>query len=243
MHSDSSSEGEIEDDTLSLDCQDDDLLTEIEQDLDNKEKTADKVADSMAEIINKRFGQGLSETKLRERLDKYVRPDNCPNLQVPKVNAEIWKDLAASVKQADVKLASVQRAIVKATAALAQSTQVILKAHTQRKLTDASVKATVTDQNADALALLGHACHELSVRRRYALRSHLPKHLTGLCIDSVPITGQLFGDNLTTSIKEIKELDKLSRSAGPSGYQYQSGYDNKHGYSQAMTTSMATVRL
>ena len=89
----------------------------------------------------------------------------------------MWKDLPASVKQADVKLASVQRAIVKATAALAQSTQVILKAHTQRKLTDVSVKATVTDQNADALALLGHACHELSVTRRYALRSHLPKHL------------------------------------------------------------------
>ena len=180
VRSDSSLEGEInedEDDTLSLDCQDDDLLKEIEQDLDDKEKAAEKVADSVAEIINKRFGQGLSETKLKERLDKSLCPDNCPNLQVPKVNAEMWKDLPASVKQADVKLASVQRAIVKATAALAQSTQVILKAHTQRKLTDVSVKATVADQNADALALLGHACHELSVTRRYALRSHLPKHL------------------------------------------------------------------
>ena len=58
MRSDSSSKGEInedEDDTLSLDCQDDDLLNEIEQDLDNKEKAAEKVADSVAEIINKRF--------------------------------------------------------------------------------------------------------------------------------------------------------------------------------------------
>lgn len=228
MNSDSSSEGEIcdDDDTLSLECQDDDLLKEIESDLDNKEKTADKVADSMAEIINKRFAQGLSDNKLKERLDKYFRPDNCPNLQVPKVNVEIWKDLPATVKQADVKLASVQRAIVKATAALAQSTQVILKAHTQKKLTDAAIKATVTDQNADAMALLGHACHELSMRRRYALRPHLPKHLTGLCNESVPITSQLFGDNLTASIKEIKELDKLSRGAGPS--RYQSGYDNKY---------------
>ena len=174
------------------------------------------MADSMAEIITKRFDQGLSENKLKERLDKYLHPDNCPNLQVPTVNAEIRKDLPANVIQADVKLASVQRVIVKATAALAQSTQVILKAHSQKKLTDGSVKATVTDQNADGLALLGHACHELSVRRRYALRSNLPKHLAGLCIESVPITGQLFGDNLTTSIKEINELDKLFQSAGPS---------------------------
>ena len=86
VRSDSLSEEEInedEDDTLSLDCQDDDLLKEIEQDLDNKEKAAEKVADSVAEIINKRFGRGLSETKLKERLDKSLCPDNCPNLQVP----------------------------------------------------------------------------------------------------------------------------------------------------------------
>ena len=75
-----------------------------------------------------------------------------PNVQVPTVNADIWKDLPASVKQADVKLASVQRATVKAIALLAQSTQVILQAHTQKKLTDAAITATVTDQNADALA-------------------------------------------------------------------------------------------
>ena len=44
-----------QDDALSLDCQDDDLLKETEQHLDNKENTSDKVADSMAEMINKRF--------------------------------------------------------------------------------------------------------------------------------------------------------------------------------------------
>ena len=66
---------------------------------------------------------------------------------------------------------------------------------------------------------------------------------TWQCNDSVPISCQLFGVNLTTSIKEIKELDKLSRSAGPSRYQYESDCDNKNHYSRAMTTSIATVRL
>ena len=226
--SDSFSDGEIHDDdedTLSIDCMDDDLLKEINLDLDNQEKTADKVAESMADIINKRFAHGLSDNKLKERFDKYLRPENCPKMTVPRVNPEIWKDLPAVVKQADVKLASVQRAIVKATAALAQSTQVILKAHTQKKITDADVKAKVTDQNADALALLGHASHELSMRRRYSLRPHLPKDLMGLCSESVPITDQLFGDNLTAAVKEVRELDKLSRGTGHG--RYQPSYDSR----------------
>ena len=87
-----SSDGEIhdDDDVLSVEeISDDELLKEIGNDLDNKEKTGDKVAESMAEIINKRFAQGLSENKLTERMDKYARPENCQNLQVPKVNKEI----------------------------------------------------------------------------------------------------------------------------------------------------------
>ena len=87
VRSDSSSEGEInddDDDTLSLDCQDDDLLKEKEQDLDNKEKTADKVADSMAEIINKRFGQGLSETKLKKDWTNTYAQTTTPNFKCPK---------------------------------------------------------------------------------------------------------------------------------------------------------------
>ena len=214
-----SSDGEIRDDEDALSLEedsDDELLKELGEDLDDREKTSEKVAESMADIVNKRFSQGLSENKLKERLEKYPRPENCQNLQVPRVNREIWKDLPATAKQADVKLAGVQRAIVKATAALAQSTQEVLKAHKNKKLTDKRVKAKVMDNNADALALLGHACHDLSVRRRFAIRPHLPKHLRGLCGDNIPVTSNLFGDNLATAIKEIKELDKISQAPGPS---------------------------
>ena len=53
----------------------------------------------MAKIIYKRFDQGLSENKPKEILDNYLRLDNCPNLQVAKVNVEIWKDLSVNVKR------------------------------------------------------------------------------------------------------------------------------------------------
>ena len=125
---------------------------------------------------------------------------------VSKVNKEIWKGLPKAAKQNDAKLAAIQRSIIKATSALAQSTQEILKAYKSKKLTDKETKEKMTDKNADAIAMLGHACHELSVKR-FPIRPHLPKQLTGLCEESAPITNQLFGDNLTRTIKEIKELD------------------------------------
>ena len=50
------SDGEvIDDDALSIDCHDDELLREKENELDDKEHTADKVALSAADLINKRF--------------------------------------------------------------------------------------------------------------------------------------------------------------------------------------------
>lgn len=73
------------------------------------------------------------------------------------------------------------------------------------------------EQNTDAIALLGHASRELPQHRCNAIRPSLNPTIVGLCADSVPISGQLFGDNLSTSLKEVKELDKLGASvAGPS---------------------------
>ena len=64
---------------------DDDLLDELDQDLDEGVKTGGAVADSLANIANKRK---MSEDKLKERFDKYLRPSNCAALQVPLVNRD-----------------------------------------------------------------------------------------------------------------------------------------------------------
>lgn len=129
------------------------------------------------------------------------------------------------MKQHNLKLAMAQRAIVKATAALAQSTQMILKDYKKGTFTDKTCKDQINAQNGDAVALLGHACRDVSMRRRFSIHPYLPKHLKGLCSDSVPVTSQLFGDNITASMKEAKELDKLINTPGTNGYN--PNYDNR----------------
>lgn len=62
------------------------------------------------------------------------------------------------------------------------------------------------------------------MQRQFSIHSYLPKHLKGLCSDSVPVTSQLFRD-ITASMKEAKELEKLINTPGTSGFQPY--YDNK----------------
>ncbi|XP_070186207.1 uncharacterized protein [Littorina saxatilis] len=212
-----SSDGEIlvEDDVLSIVCSDEDLMKEIDGELDREEITADAVASSMADLIDKRFAKGLGEDKFAERIDLYPRPINCQKLQVPKVNTEVWKLLPVNAKKADLKLASIQRAVIKAATAVTSSTQALFKAQREKSMKDGKTGKAIVKANSDALAMLGHAGRELSLRRRYALRPHLPKHMIGLCSDSVPISSQqLFGDNLSNSLKEAKELDRYAQSTG-----------------------------
>ena len=69
------------------------LLNEIAQDFESDEQTDPKVAQKLADIVNKRWGSKLEEAKLKEKLAKYNRPDNCEKLTVSKVNPEIWNKL------------------------------------------------------------------------------------------------------------------------------------------------------
>ena len=134
---------------------DDDLLDELDKDLDEGEKTGEAVADSLANIVNKRK---VSEDKLKEKFDKYLRPSNCAALQVPLVNKEIWKTMSADARKADIKASHVQKAVAKAGVALADSMQALLRAQRAAgKETKAQIQ-TAVQKNGDALDGFLGAC-------------------------------------------------------------------------------------
>ena len=90
------------------------------------------------------------------------------------------------------------------------STQTLLRA--QRGAGEATNREEIKkaiSQNGDAVALLAHASHELSLFRRSSIRPSLEQGYSGLCSDKVPVTKFLFGDNLADSMKEVQETSKL----------------------------------
>ena len=78
---------------------------------ESDEQTDLKVAQKLAEIVNKQWGSKLEEAKLKEKLAKYNGPDNCEKLTVPKVNPEIWNKLKHGTKSADLRLANRQKVL------------------------------------------------------------------------------------------------------------------------------------
>lgn len=136
--------------------------------------------EKLAEIINQRWSEKLADHKLREKREKYPRPENCERVIVPRVNPEIWARIDHTAKQLGLRACAVQTNLVKVGAILAQSTDKLLSM-AQSGSSSSEIKALVT-LNTDAMALLGHASCDLSQRRREILKPHLNEEYATLCL-------------------------------------------------------------
>ena len=117
--------------------------------------------------------------------------------------------LGRPARRQDLQMVSVQRAVVKASLALTQSADMLLKPTTSATGPDLGKLLTI---NTDALALLGHATHEMLLRRRQAVRPSLNKEYASLCSPQGPITEFLFGDELQSQLSNIKASNKIGNS-------------------------------
>ena len=153
----------------------DSLLLDIENDFSQQEDTGPAIAQKLADIINKRWSEKLSDQKLREKREKYPRPTNCEQVVVPRMNPEIWSRVDHTAKQLDLKSSAIQTNLVKVVAIWALLTDKLLS---KVKTDPTSEMKDLVTFGTDALALLGHASSELSQRRRETLKPHLSPYQT-----------------------------------------------------------------
>ncbi|XP_050414767.2 uncharacterized protein LOC126828804 [Patella vulgata] len=180
----------------------DNVLQDINQSFEEPEQTGPEVTDKLAEIINKRFQNRLTDDILKKTFSKYLRPRNCSGLSIPNVNNEIWKQLSNNIKRQDLRLSYIQKAISKAASAITVCADEIL----DDKINDKSV---VARKLIDSVALLGHASYDLSLKRRELIKPGLSPEFGGLCSTNVPVTPEyLFSDDL--HLKDIRETCRLS---------------------------------
>jgi len=86
----------------------DPLLSEIAEDFVNADDSGPTVEKQLPELINNLWFKKLSDTTLKEKSAKYLRPVNCETLTTPRVNPEIGEKLSHSVKQQDLRSSSIQ---------------------------------------------------------------------------------------------------------------------------------------
>ena len=186
----------------------DPLLDEISKTLDETEKTSSKIAPKLANIINKRWLNKLTDDHLKEKQNRYFRPENCESIIMPKVNPKIWSKLDRVTRGRDLQLCPLQSALTKVGHITEETTNTLLTAEPSKLDID-----TLVPMNADVIALLGHISFELSQRRRDAIRPHLHREFSTLCASHVPITSFLFGDELQTQINHIRTSKKIGNAA------------------------------
>jgi len=166
------------------------------------------VSDMIANIVNANCVTKPLEDKVKEIQSRYQTPRNCQFLGVPKVNKELWFDLSKPVRMKDLALQDIQKNVVKANQALVVTLEQVIKAEDKKEKIDPS---SILPQLSDMLNVLGNAIFLTSLKRRDELRPHINKNFQSVCSKSTKITTLLFGDDLAKQIKDITEVNKISR--------------------------------
>ena len=91
----------------------DDILCERTEEFNNDELCDPKINPNLAKAINKVWGKKLTPEKLKIRLNKHLKPENCDQLSPTLVNMEIFSNIPAHTRSQDVKLQKMQKFLLK----------------------------------------------------------------------------------------------------------------------------------
>ena len=91
----------------------DDILCELTEEFNNDELCGPKINPNLAKAINKVWGKKLTPEKLKIRLNKHLKPENCDQLSPTLVNMEIFSNIPAHTRSQDVKLQKMQKFLLK----------------------------------------------------------------------------------------------------------------------------------
>ena len=122
------------------------------------------------------------------------------------MNPELWKLFNNYLRKRDLQMSGVQKTLTKVAAATLKLNELCVTRKCDRK--------TSLQITADIIAMLGHANHDLSLKRGSFVRSLLKSEYKSLCSSSRKVTEWLFGDNVPQEINNITLTNKVSSKAG-----------------------------
>ena len=186
--------------------QDSGLLGTMRDEFLMEEKIGAPVNSGLAKIIDIFLSKGCAQEKILQM--PYARPANIQFLQKIKVNSSLWPTFNKQTKWNDVKFQQIHESIMLGMMPLIQVANTCLNKDDK--------KETIDDPGAlfvklkDSIAVLADTCHEVGMTRKRALKPFMKEHYRTLCGPDVPITTELFGDDLSTTAKDLGEINKLA---------------------------------
>ena len=159
------------------------------------EQKSPAVVNNLANFVNTTLTKQANTKDIKTITDKYFIPENTPMLVSPKVNIEIWKILPDHVKQKDLSMQASQKKIIQGLVPLVHAM-------------DKAKETEVVNLLQDSFELLANASMSFNLRRRELMKKDMKKakHLANT---NIPITTQLFGDDVEHEFKKIEQTEKL----------------------------------
>ena len=194
-------------------------------------KVAPKINDHLAKTIKNVWHRERTDPeKVRMKLDDIETPGNCTFLEPPKTNGEIFSKLQEHTLATDVSLQKTQLMLGKTAACLSKVLDGLLET-TPENITAEQLKGVIGNTTT-ALSLLAD-CNSFTVQRRKdRITRSLAKDLKGLRKIHQPESGLLFGNDLPTTIKNLRQdnvrLFDANQLAQPGGEQPKKGGWSAH---------------
>ena len=209
----------------------DDSCSESEQtsrfaDLSKKFKATEvcdeNVDESLADTVTEVYRKGMDPEKYENFVRDEVtpRPGNCEGLVMAKMNKLVWDVMSSQSRTVDKKLQSICTSVVKAGVCLTKTMN--LAAKMEKTLTDKEIDMDINMTEIingchDAMGLMGHSNYQTNMLRRDLLRPELKREYAHLCTHTLPVTQELFGDDVSKTAREIEDTAKIrDRMAGSS---------------------------
>ena len=172
---------------------------EIDDFFEGNEETGEELSKDLASLANKVLRAKPKEEKAKSLTLKHKRPCNVENLQVPKVEEQLWRQLKRDTKAFDYAMQRMQGSICQAVVPVLKLMQ---------KMKTESVSSDLRELTGDTFKMLAQAIvHSNDARIEKIKRDLLPAYRP-LCTNK-PSATKLFGDNLQEDIKSLRERKQI----------------------------------
>ena len=182
------------------------FLTDVEGLYEENRQFGDKVDDQLAGLVNKAIGRPLKEDTAKELASKYLTPINCQRLDVPTVNKELWSALKDK-REGDLALQAVQKSIKLALVPTIHALEVLK--------TDGNIEK-LQEFVKDIFKVLAHGIYTCNRKRKPLIKPGIPSKYRKVCDMDIPVTSNLFGDDLEGKVDEIEKQEKRVNKLGGS---------------------------
>ena len=115
--------------------EEDSFLNALTAEFNEEEATSPGISPKLAAVTGKIWQDKFKEEQAKARLNRYERPENCDNLQVQKVNPEIWNSVLLQYRTSDIKIQKLQSIICKVTVPMLQCADTFMTQKSWPKMT------------------------------------------------------------------------------------------------------------